>query len=126
MIEFTVDTKIARPPANVFAYVTNPSKLPTWQTNAVSSEIEGGGLVGVGTRLREVHRVPGGKLVTSLVEVADYEPDQVFALHVIEGALPLDPRILFEATGRAPACGSPLTGGRPARCACSSRAFAGL
>ena len=87
MIEFSVETEIARPPAAVFAYVTDPQKLHTWQRNTVSVSQEGDGPVGVGTRLHEVHRGPGGKEIESVVEVSEFEPDRVFALKMVEGPL---------------------------------------
>jgi uncharacterized protein YndB with AHSA1/START domain len=99
MIQFTIETEIARPVGDVFAYVTDPSRLATWQTNTVSAVQEGNGPLGLGTRLREVHRA-GGRDLESLVEVSDYEPDRTFALHVVEGALPVDARITFAPTGR--------------------------
>src|ERR1700737_2408946 len=98
MIQFTVQTEIARPPAEVFAYVTDPTKLATWQTNTVSAIAETDGPLGIGTRVREVHRAPGGKQLASLVEVSEYEPDRVFALRMLEGALPIHARITFEPT----------------------------
>jgi len=98
MIQFTVETEIARPAAEVFAYLTDPTKLATWQTNTVSAAAEDDQPVGLGTRLREVHRAPGGKQLTSLVEVSEYEPDRVFALRTLEGALPIHARITLEPT----------------------------
>jgi uncharacterized protein YndB with AHSA1/START domain len=98
MIQFTIETEIARPPSEVFAYVADPAKLATWQRNTVSVVVEGDGPVGLGTRLREVHRAPGGKQLASLVEVSEYEPGRVFALRMLEGALPIHARITFEAT----------------------------
>ncbi len=100
MIEFTVETEIARPVGEVFAHVTDPSKLATWQTNTISATPESDGPLGVGTRLREVHRAPGGKELESLVEVSEYDPDRAFALQTIEGALPIDARLIFEPTER--------------------------
>jgi uncharacterized protein YndB with AHSA1/START domain len=96
VIEFTIQTTIARPVSDVFAYVTDPAKLPTWQTNTVSATPERGETVGLGTRIREVHRGPGGKELESLVEVSEFEPFRTFALHVIEGALPIDAHIFLE------------------------------
>jgi uncharacterized protein YndB with AHSA1/START domain len=93
MLQLTIDTEIARPPADVFAYLTDPSKLASWQTNTVSAVAEGPLPLTVGSRLREVHRAPGGKELASVVEVTEYEPDRAFALCVLEGALPLDSRI---------------------------------
>jgi uncharacterized protein YndB with AHSA1/START domain len=99
VIEFTIEVEIDRPVADVFAYVTDPATLATWQINTVSVVQEGSGSLGLGTRFREVHRA-GGRNLQSLVEVSEYEPDRTFALHVIEGALPVDVRITFEPTGR--------------------------
>lgn len=100
MIEFTVATEIARAPEEVFAYVADPSKLATWQTNTVSVTQAGDGPVGLGTRLREVHHAPGGKELESLVEVSEFEPPRVFALRMVEGPLPLDGRIVLEPSGK--------------------------
>jgi uncharacterized protein YndB with AHSA1/START domain len=99
MIDFTIDTQIDRPQAGVFGYVTDPGKLATWQTNTVSAVQEGDGPLGLGTRLREVHRAPGGKELESVVEVSEYEPDRTFALRVVEGT-PVHLRITFEPAGR--------------------------
>lgn len=99
MIEFTVETRIARCPAEVFAFVADPSKLATWQTNTVSVAQEGEGPLRLGTRLREIHRGPGGRAVESLVEVSELEPDRTFALKMIEGPLPVHARITFEPVG---------------------------
>jgi uncharacterized protein YndB with AHSA1/START domain len=96
MIDFTVETEIPRTPADVFAYVADPTKLATWQTNTVSVVPEDGEPLGLGTRLREVHRAPGGKQLASLVEVCEHELDRTFALHMLEGALPIDGRLTFE------------------------------
>jgi uncharacterized protein YndB with AHSA1/START domain len=86
MIDFTLDTHIDRPASDVFAFVTDPARLPTWQTNTVSAVQEGDGPLGLGTRLREVHRAPGGKELASVVEVCEFEPGRVFAMRVVEGA----------------------------------------
>jgi uncharacterized protein YndB with AHSA1/START domain len=93
MIDLTIDTQIDRPAADVFAYVTDPERLPTWQTNTISSIPDGP--MAAGTRLRELHRAPGGKELASVVEVTEYEPGRAFALHVVEGT-PVDLRITLE------------------------------
>jgi len=46
MIQFTIDTEIERPVADVFAYVTDPDRLSTWQPNTVSAVQEGDGRSG--------------------------------------------------------------------------------
>jgi uncharacterized protein YndB with AHSA1/START domain len=95
MIDITVETHIARPVHDVFAYATDPEKLSSWQTNTVSATREDDGPYGVGSRLREVHRAPGGKELESVVEVVEYAPDRVFALEVKEGT-PIHAHITFD------------------------------
>jgi uncharacterized protein YndB with AHSA1/START domain len=95
MIDFTVATHIARPPRDVFAYATDPDKLASWQTNTVSATRTDDGPYGVGSRLREVHRAPGGKELESVVEVVRYEPDREFALEVREGT-PVHAHLSFD------------------------------
>jgi uncharacterized protein YndB with AHSA1/START domain len=95
MIELSIETHIERPVAEVFAYCTDPARLATWQTNTVSAVQEGAGQMEIGTRLREVHRAPGGKALESLVEVSEYELDRLFALRVIEGT-PVHAQMSFE------------------------------
>jgi uncharacterized protein YndB with AHSA1/START domain len=97
VIQFTVDTHIERPVAEVFAYATDPERLATWQTNTVSAVADTEGLLRLGTRLREVHRAPGGKHLESVVEVCEYERDRTLGLRVIEGT-PVHARMTFEGT----------------------------
>jgi hypothetical protein len=66
--------------------------------NTISAEAEDDEPIGLGTRVREVHHAPGGKQLASLVEVSEYEPDRVFALRMLEGALPIHARIAFDQT----------------------------
>jgi uncharacterized protein YndB with AHSA1/START domain len=98
MMQFTVGTEIARPPTEVFGYVTDPAKLATWQTNTISAVAQDDQPFGLGTRVRELHRAPGGKQLASLVEVSEYEPDRVFGLRMLEGPLPIHARITLEPT----------------------------
>ena len=94
MIQFTIETQIDRPAGEVFAYATDPDKLATWQTNTVSAVRLDDGPLGPGSRLREVHRAPGGKELESVVEVSEYEPPRTFALRVVEGT-PVHLRMTF-------------------------------
>jgi uncharacterized membrane protein len=90
MIKFGFTVDIERPVSDVFAYVTDIDKLPEWQTTTVSVTADPEGPLHRGTRLREVRRTPFGGTVESLVEVAELEPDRVFALKILEGPLPID------------------------------------
>lgn len=99
MIEFTIDRTIARPTAEVFAFATDPDKLSEWQRNTVSAERADSGPLRVGSRIKEVHRGPGGKEIESLVEVSELDPDRVFALRMVEGPLPVHARMVFTPSG---------------------------
>jgi uncharacterized protein YndB with AHSA1/START domain len=96
VIDFTIDTQIERSPEEVFDYVTDPDRLDTWQTNTVSAVREDQGPMRVGSRLREVHRAPGGKELPSLVEVTEFERPRAFGLKAVEGSLPVDLEITLE------------------------------
>ena len=100
MIDFTIQTDIDRPVADVFGYVTDPSKLPTWQTNTVSAMVVAGGPVGLGSRVVEVHRAPGGKELSQVVEFWEFEPNRRLSIRVVEGPMPIDGTLKFEARER--------------------------
>jgi uncharacterized protein YndB with AHSA1/START domain len=101
MIDFNVSIQIDRPVPDVFAYVTDPAKLSSWQANTVSVAVEdaAAGPLAVGTRLRETHRAPGGRQVHSRVEVSELERDRRFALRILEGPLPVHGTFAFAPTG---------------------------
>ena len=121
MIRFALSIDIERPVGDVFAFVTDPARLPEWQTNVVDVVQETEGPLRVGTRLREVHSALGRPLRT-LVEVVEHEPDRLFALKVVDGLLPIDgrwefaeldpatTRVTFTAEGRAPRLLRPVEG----------------
>jgi uncharacterized protein YndB with AHSA1/START domain len=93
-IEFSID--VERPIEEVFAYLSDPAKVPEWDPRVVSVEQETDGPLGVGTRLRETRRMAGRKL-EQVVEVAEYEPPRLFSLRIVSGPLPLDGRNRLEA-----------------------------
>jgi len=53
--------EIARPPEEVFAYATDPSRLAEWQESVVSTRIEGSGPPGVGSRVVVTRRIGRGE-----------------------------------------------------------------
>ena len=90
MIRVTDTVAIERPPAEVFAYVTDPAKLPTWQDVEEVVQLTPGP-VGVGTRFREVHKVLGVRR-EQITEVVAFEPGARFEIQVVEGPPPVDGR----------------------------------
>jgi carbon monoxide dehydrogenase subunit G len=71
MASFEVIVEVARPPADVFAYLTDVSKLPEWQSTASEAELYGA--VRVGARIRERRHFLGRDMRTEL-EVTVYDP----------------------------------------------------
>jgi uncharacterized protein YndB with AHSA1/START domain len=108
LIDFAFTIEVARPPSEVFAYVTDPSKLADWQgTTAVEQLTDGP--VRDGTRFHEVHERMGRRL-ESVTEVTAFDPDRHFAIRIVEGPVPIDgdwrfapadggTRIAFSASG---------------------------
>jgi len=85
---------IARAPEDVFAYITDPSRLASWQ-DAEDVEQLTPGPVGVGTRFREVHRAMGRRRV-EVTEIVTFQPGRRFEIRVVEGP-PVDGRWDFES-----------------------------
>ncbi len=95
-MRFEAQIDIDRPPEEVFATLTNVSRLPEWQRSVVTAEMEG--QPGVGARLRETRKLLGreSKLVS---EVTEYDPPNTFSLRSIEGPIPLTVRHTLEPSG---------------------------
>lgn len=80
---------IDRPPADVFAYLTDVSKLPEWQSSATEASVEGE--MRRGARVHEVRSLLGRRGESTL-EVTEYEPPKRFSLRVVSGPLPFEVR----------------------------------
>src|SRR3954454_1308807 len=89
--------EIARPPDEVFAFVTDPAKLSVWQDAEEVQQLTEGP-VQAGTRFREVHKVIGRRRV-ELTEVVECDPGRVFHIRVVEGP-PVDGHWEFASTAR--------------------------
>jgi uncharacterized protein YndB with AHSA1/START domain len=72
---FALTVEIARAPAEVFAYLTDVSKLSEWQATATSADADGA--VRPGARIRERRRFLGRDVRTEL-EVTAYDPPRRF------------------------------------------------
>lgn len=75
---------IARPPDEVFAYVTDPARLSEWQESVVSSRTEGAGRPGVGTRAIVTRRIRSFER-TMTSELAELSPPGSWAVHGVDG-----------------------------------------
>ena len=83
----TVD--IARSPEDVFAYLTDVSNLPSWQSGVHSAALEGP--AAAGTRINESRHMLGRELQTTL-EIEEYEPPRIFTLRALNSPVPFTVR----------------------------------
>ena len=83
MAPIVVSVEISRPPADVFAYVTNPSHLPLWQESVVRVDSDDAP-THVGIRVVVVRRA-GGREMESAAEVAVFEPPTRWSVRGVDG-----------------------------------------
>lgn len=79
----TID--IARPPDEVFSYVTDPSRFAEWQENVVSGRAEGDP-PDVGSRFTTTRRV-GGSERTATWEIAEVSPRGTWVAYGVDGPI---------------------------------------
>ena len=88
MAPIVVEVDVARPPDEVFRYVTDPSRFGEWQEGVVSAHIEGDGQA-IGARCIMTRRI-GGKDRTSTSEITQLSPPRTWAIHGIDGPVRAD------------------------------------
>jgi uncharacterized protein YndB with AHSA1/START domain len=84
MAPIVESVEIARGPEDVFAYATDPSRLPEWQESVVSARREDDGPVRVGTRVVVTRRVRGREL-TMTAELSELNPPTSWAVRGLDG-----------------------------------------
>ena len=75
---------IARPPQAVFDFVTDPAKIPVWDSSVVAAEQLGTGPVGLGTRTRGTSKIIG-RHFDWITEQAVFEPPTRSVSKSVEG-----------------------------------------
>jgi uncharacterized protein YndB with AHSA1/START domain len=78
--------EIARPPQQVFAYVTDPSRMAEWQESLVSARREGGSPPAVGSTAIMTRRV-GRSERTMTMQLTDFSPPKTWAARGIDGPI---------------------------------------
>jgi uncharacterized protein YndB with AHSA1/START domain len=76
--------EIARPPEEVFSYVTDPSRLAEWQESVVSAHVEGGGPPVVGSKAITTRRIGRGER-TMTMEMTEVSAPRSWAIRGIDG-----------------------------------------
>jgi uncharacterized protein YndB with AHSA1/START domain len=83
MAPIVVSTEITRRPDDVFAYVTDPTKLSEWQESVVRSE-PSETPVRVGTRATVTRRI-GRREMTMSAEIAELKPPASWKIRGLDG-----------------------------------------
>ena len=96
MPSFSLTVDIARSTEDVFAYLTDISRVPEWQSSAGSAEADGE--VREGARIRE-RRTFMGHGVNVELEVTGYDPPRRFDLSSRGGPVPYEVHHVLEPSG---------------------------
>jgi uncharacterized protein YndB with AHSA1/START domain len=83
MAPIVASAEIARSPDDVFAYVTDPKRLPEWQESVVRAE-SSDTPARIGTRARMTRRV-GRREMTQSAELAELTPPTRWAVRGLDG-----------------------------------------
>ncbi len=103
--------RIPAPPADVFAYATDPSNEPDWIDGVQAARQLTEGELQVGTRTERTASFLG-KDITYVLEVTELEPPHRIRMVSVEGPFPMDVTYLFQpAEGSATEASIHLAGG---------------
>jgi uncharacterized protein YndB with AHSA1/START domain len=80
-----VSTEVTRPPAEAFAYVTDPATMSEWQQGCVSGRMDGAP-TRVGSRCMTTRRI-GGREREVVTEITEYDPPRRWADRGISGPI---------------------------------------
>jgi uncharacterized protein YndB with AHSA1/START domain len=75
MLKVEISCEIRRPVEEVFAYATDPAKIPEWKTSVLESRAEPVGPMRVGTQIRTVMRLLGRR-IESTAEITELVPNR--------------------------------------------------
>jgi uncharacterized membrane protein len=95
---FEQEIAIARPPAEVFAYLADLRHLPEWQGSVEEVRPEDDAPLRRGARFTEVRKV-AGRRVESTLEVEAHDPDRELTVRVVSGPVRGSIRHLLEPSG---------------------------
>ncbi len=90
--------EIARPPDEVYSYVTDPSRFPEWQHDVVRVRIQGGRPPGVGTTFTTTRRI-GRVERTTTQEITKTDPPWSWAARGVDGPFRPSAEVTVEPLG---------------------------
>ena len=98
MAPITESIEINRRPEDVFAYLDDVKRQSEWQEQIVNVEPQGDQPMGVGKRVRETRRVPGGDR-TMTYEITEHDPPRQSSFKVLDGPIRAVGTVSIEPTG---------------------------
>lgn len=96
MIDFEGSAVVERPIEEVFAFVANPTNIPSYQDKVISTEITSKGTLGEGTQFLETVQMGPGKMHVSCVVTA-YDAPRRVAFSARGSMVHCDAEYVFEA-----------------------------
>jgi carbon monoxide dehydrogenase subunit G len=97
-IRYELAIEIARPPAEVYAYLADPTHLREWQQDVEEVRDAPGGPLAVGDTFTEVRSFLG-KRAESTLEATVAEPGRQLSLRTVSGPVHVTIRHLLEPAG---------------------------
>jgi uncharacterized protein YndB with AHSA1/START domain len=98
MAPISESIEINRRPEEVFAYLDDVERHSEWQEQIVDVQPQGDEPMGVGKRVKETRRVPGGDR-SMTYEITAYEPPRQSSFRVLDGPIRGVGTILVEPIG---------------------------
>lgn len=95
MVKIEHNVVITRLIEEVFTFLANPSNNALWQEGIVESEQISGGVVGVGTRGKDVRKL-FGRQFQSTYEIVEYQPNQKIRFKSTSGPIRFEGTYIFE------------------------------
>jgi uncharacterized membrane protein len=99
MVEYEASVEVARPVADVFAFVADFERMPRWAPGIVAAGLVEGSQLGRGARGYEVRRF-FGRRVESTWELTAWEPPRTFTMAFASKSVRGDGRFRFEPLGQ--------------------------
>jgi hypothetical protein len=97
-MKYELSVEIDRAPADVYAYIADPTHLPEWQGEVAEIRDAAGEPLAAGATFTEV-RTFLGKRIESVLEVTASDPGREFSLRSLSGPVSFSARHLFERSG---------------------------
>ncbi len=98
MAPISESIEISRRPEDVFAYLDDVKRHGEWQGQIVDVQPQGDQPMGVGKRVRETRRVPGGDR-TMTYEVTEHDPPRQSSFRVLDGPVRAVGTVAIEPVG---------------------------